>query len=273
MTTLIETHPLDSAVALQSIGEGRYTGTVSPLYWNMVGPFGGVTASTLLKAVLEHPGLKGRPLAETVNFCSAITTEPFSIDVVLERDGKSTQHWRVSLVQDGKVGANATIVTGAHRDTWGHQATTVPAMPAADTIAPSSMTNRNGWPARYEMRFVSGAPSLAAEGEEPTAGVTKAWLRDEPPRPLDYLALAALADAFAPRVMLMRNARAPAATVSLSTYFLADEAELGAQGMRPVIGLAALRAAKHGFHDQTVELWGDNGSILAVSHQMVWFKD
>ena len=26
-----------------------------------------------------------------------------------------------------------------------------PAMPAADAIAPSSMMNRNGWPARYEM--------------------------------------------------------------------------------------------------------------------------
>lgn len=92
MTTLIETHRLDRAVTLQSVGEGWFTGTASPLYWNMVGPFGGVTASTILRAVLEHPGLKGRPLAETVNFCSAITTEPFSIEVVLERDGRSTQH-------------------------------------------------------------------------------------------------------------------------------------------------------------------------------------
>lgn len=89
---MIEAHPLDSAVALQSVGEGGYTGSVSQLYWNMIGPFGGVTASILLKAVLEHPDLKGRPLAETVNFCSAITAEPFSIEVVLARDGRSTQH-------------------------------------------------------------------------------------------------------------------------------------------------------------------------------------
>lgn len=52
---MIEAHPLDSAVALQSVGEGGYTGSVSQLYWNMIGPFGGVTASILLKAVLEHP--------------------------------------------------------------------------------------------------------------------------------------------------------------------------------------------------------------------------
>ena len=41
-------HPFDEALALQRLGEGVYEGVPSPHYWNMAGPFGGITAATLL---------------------------------------------------------------------------------------------------------------------------------------------------------------------------------------------------------------------------------
>ena len=50
MTTHHSIHPLDAALALSSShseGAGQYTGHTSPAYWNMVGPFGGITAATL----------------------------------------------------------------------------------------------------------------------------------------------------------------------------------------------------------------------------------
>ena len=137
-------------------------------------------------------------------------------------------------------------------------------VPVFDTAAATA------WFAQYEMRFEHGAFGQ----EQPSqTGLTRAWLRDRQPRALDYLALASMADAFAPRVFLMRGVRAPAATVSLSTYFLAGQTELSAQAARPILGSAQPRAASQGFHDQTVELWSDAKSLLAVSHQLVWFKD
>ena len=263
-------HPFDEALTLKAVAEGVYEGLPSQLYWNMAGPFGGVTAATLLKGVLDHPAMRGRPLAQTVNFCAAITPEPFVLKVVLERDGKSTQHWSVRLEQAGRMAANATLVTGPERETWSAQPARPPHVGDAASIPAFDAAAATAWFAQYEMRFEHGAFGLDQPLE---SGLTRAWLRDRRPRPLDYLALASMADAFAPRVFVMRGTRAPAATVSLSTYFLAGQAELAAQGARPIFGTAQPRAAGQGFHDQSVELWSDAKSLLAVSHQLVWFKD
>ena len=48
-------------------------------YWNMVGPFGGVTAATLLRAVQLHPDVPGEPLALTVNFAGPIEDGEFEV--------------------------------------------------------------------------------------------------------------------------------------------------------------------------------------------------
>ncbi len=39
-------HPFDEALRLAPLALGVYTGASSPAYWNMVGPFGGITAAT-----------------------------------------------------------------------------------------------------------------------------------------------------------------------------------------------------------------------------------
>lgn len=52
-------HPFDEALALKAVAEGVYEGVPSQLYWNMAGPFGGVTAATLMKGVLDHPAMRG----------------------------------------------------------------------------------------------------------------------------------------------------------------------------------------------------------------------
>ena len=97
-------------------------------------------------------------------------------------------------------------------------------------------------------------------------------MRDEPPRPLDYVSLAAICDTFVVKILQVRGDIPPVATVSLSSYFMADEAALARQGARPVLGVADARVFRHGFNDQSAEIWSDDGVLLAVSHQVVWFK-
>lgn len=133
---------------------------------------------------------------------------------------------------------------------------------------------RTGWTARYEMRFERGAPfNAAASAEKPGSAETRVWMRDEPARQLDYLSLSSMADAFLFRLLQVRGALAPSATVTMTTYFMADEAALAAQGVEPVLGVADARVFAHGFHDQSAELWGKDGVLLAVSHQLAWFKE
>jgi acyl-CoA thioesterase len=266
-------HPLDRAVRLDRKGEDVYLGSTSTDYWNMAGPFGGITAAILLKAVMDHPRRRGRPLAQTVNFCAAIAPGSFEVRVALVRDGRSTQHWQVTLLQGDVVAATANLVSGPSRETWSHQPASRPSIAPLDAVPIFATGSRSAWVGRYEMRFALGAPSRAqGSSDQPASAETRLWIRDEPPRPLDYVALSALADSFIVRILQVRGDLPPVATVTLSTYFIADEAELIRQGSRSIIGVADARAFKHGFNDQSAELWSDGGDLLAVSHQLVWFK-
>jgi acyl-CoA thioesterase len=268
-------HPLDDALQLRPQGEGRFVGRTTPEYWNMAGPFGGITAALMLRAVLDHPERRGRPVAQTVNFCAAVGEGEFEIQVRLARDGRSTQHWLVEIHQGDKgVVTTGSAVTGAHRDTWALATASPPAAPAPETVASMSTTGRNAWLNRYDFRVMEGRTEFNLEppGEIATAA-SRLWVRDLPERPLDYAALAALADTFIVRILLVRGYFVPVATVSLSTYFLADEATLAAQGSRPLLGVADARAFRNGFSDQSAELWSDDGTLLATSHQVVWYRE
>lgn len=271
--TLTAPHPLDHAVRLETVGPGLYRGATTPEYWNMAGPFGGATAAVMLKAVLDHPERRGRPVAQTVNFCAAIAEGPFDVAVRLVRDGRSTQHWQVELSQGGKIATTSSAVTGAERETWSHAPAVPLKVPPAKDVAAMDTTGRNAWLGRYEFRYVRGEPARGGgSAEAPASAVSHTWIRDEPARRLDYVALAALSDTFVVKILQVRGDLPPVATVSLSTYFLADEPALERQGRRPVLGVSDVRVFRHGFNDQSAELWSDDGELLAVSNQVVWFK-
>ncbi|WP_309642837.1 thioesterase family protein [Phenylobacterium sp.] len=271
--TTIAEHPLDKAVRLEPRGVGLYRGATTPDYWNMAGPFGGTTAAILLKAVLDHPERRGRPVALTVNFCAAVAEGEFEVSVRLVRDGRSTQHWNVEMTQGETVASTASAVTGAERDTWSHALAAPPVLPPPHAVATMPTDGRNAWLKRYEFRYVLGEPTRGlASAEAPGSAATQAWVRDEPARPLDYLALTALSDTFVVKILNVRGDVPPVATVSLSTYFMADEAALARQGARPLAAVSDARVFRHGFNDQSAELWSDDGQLLAVSHQVVWFK-
>lgn len=271
--TLTAPHPLDHAVRLEAAGPGLYRGATTPEYWNMAGPFGGATAAVMLKAVLDHPERRGRPVAQTVNFCAAIAEGPFDVAVRLVRDGRSTQHWQVELSQGGKIATTSSAVTGAERETWSHAPAAPPTAPSAEQTPVLDTTSRAGWRGCYEFRYVRGAPIPGgASAEAPASAVSQTWIRDEPPRPLDFVSLAAISDSVVVKILQVRGDVPPVATVSLSTYFVADEAALTRQGARPLLTVSDTRVFRHGFNDQSTELWSDDGQLLAVSHQVVWFK-
>jgi acyl-CoA thioesterase len=266
-------HPLDDAVRLEATGLGAYRGATSAAYWNMAGPFGGTTAAVMMKAVLDHPERRGRPVAQTVNFCAAIAEGEFEVVVRLIRDGRSTQHWQVEMRQAGVIVTTASTVTGPDRETWTHAPGAPPSVPAAAQTPVLDTAGRAGWRGRYEFRYERGAPIPgAASAETPASALSHNWVRDEPPRPLDYVSLAAICDTFVVKILQVRGDVPPVATVSLSSYFMADEAALARQGARPLLGVADARVFRHGFNDQSAELWSDDGVLLAVSHQVVWFK-
>ncbi|APW36551.1 acyl-CoA thioesterase [Rhodoferax koreense] len=279
------THFLDQALKLEAApaDADHYTGTASPAYWNMVGPFGGTTAATVLQAVMQHPKRLGEPIALTVNYGAALGPGAFTVTARAVRTNRSTQHWRIDLSQADAEGApqlvtTATAVTAARRDTWGVSDMPMPSAPLPHEVESSKLDFRVEWPRRYDMRAILGdVPTQWNETESQAdpaeASLTRLWVRDEPPRPIDFPALAAMADVFYPRAWLRRPKLVPAGTVSFTVYFHADSALLDATGDGHLLAQARAQAFRNGFFDQSAQLWNQAGALLATSHQIVYYKE
>jgi acyl-CoA thioesterase len=267
-------HPLDAAITFTRAPDGSLAGRTSPAYWNMVGPFGGITAAQLLKAAIDHPARIGEPVAQTVNFCAPIAEGDFAIRVKEVRSGRSVQHLYAELVQGETIAANATMVFARRSETWRHHASAMPEAPPAGEVASLTKKPPLAWLNAYDFRYVTGLPAMGSQAHAtPQSAKSLIWVADQPPRPLDHVSLAALCDIFIVRVFQVRGLRTPAGTVSMTSYFHAGAEELAEQSTRPVLAKADSVRFGDQFHDQQAELWSDAGKLLATTSQVVWFRE
>ena len=271
---MTEVHPFDRATALARTGDGAYTGSTSSDYANLAGPFGGVTSAALLRAVTEHDALSGDPIALTVNFCGAVADGDFTISATNERTGRHTQHWSLALTQNDEMRATASVVCGKRAPAFSHQPDIAPSAPAPEAVPVAPTNGMMNWLQRYEFRFIHGIPSFnRTPHDEPASSRSLWWVSDLPARPLDYVSLAAISDAFFARILHVRGTIGPLGTVSLTTYFHATPEEIAAQGTTPLLGAAHAKRFNGRFHDQHMDLWGKDGVLLATGTQIVWYKD
>jgi acyl-CoA thioesterase len=267
-------HPLDQATALERIGPARYAARTSDFYSNFSGPFGGFTAAALLRAVLEDERRQSTPVALTVNYCAAIAEGAFEIAAREVRTGRSTQHWSVELTQGDTVAATASVVCGERRAVWSHHPAEMPQMPPAEALPVFTGFKPGGWTSRYEMRFAEGAPDWSPrDASDVRSARSQLWMRDDPVRPLDYLSLACMSDAFVIRAFMARGKFVPVGTVTLTTFFHANEEAMRAQADHPLLCTADAHLFADGFADQIAHLWGRDGRLLATGTQIVWYKE
>lgn len=270
-------HAFDAAMALTAQAEDLFLGRTSPAYWNMVGPFGGISAAQALQAVLRHPKRLGEPVSFTANFAAALGEGPFRIEARPVRTNRSTQHWLVLLSQTDQAGQDAvaltaTVVTAVRRSTWSTADAVMPEVPTPGSIERGSLKRPVAWLQRYDIRPCAGGLPEQWDGTEADS-LTQLWMRDDPPRPLDFCSLLALADVFPPRVWRRRARMTPVGTVSMTVYFHAGADELTATGSDYLLGQARAQSFFNGFFDQSAELWNQAGQLLATSHQIVYFKE
>ncbi|WP_206832535.1 acyl-CoA thioesterase [Alicyclobacillus fructus] len=260
------THPFDQATALFFDGE-RFHGETRPEYYNMVGPFGGITAATMLNAAMLHPARLGQPLALTVNFAAPAKVGPFVVDVIVARTNRSTQHFSMSMIQDAEVVTTATAVFGLRRDSWSHVEAVMPDVPTPGDVPRFEAPAPLPWMQWYHVRLIRGSALDDVED-----AVTYQWMRDDPPRPLDHAALAALCDTFVPRVYVKLKRPVPIGTVTFTVYFLADPDTIFRQGTNELLGVARATRFHQGYFDQIGEVWSQDGELLATTTQLVYMK-
>lgn len=265
-------HLFDDATRV-SAGDSGWIGRTSDDYWAFVGPFGGVTAATILRALMDHPERAGDPLSLTVNFCAPIAQGAFDLDVRLVKANRSTQHWSVEMTQDGaEVATFATAVFAERRPSWSHQqAGFPPATPFEQTLPYAKVAAP--WVKQYDFRFVEGEPNFGGKPQaEPASAFSKLWIGDRIPRKIDALSLMSMSDAFFGRVFHARRELMPFGTVSLTTYFHADAQDLAAEDISRVLAVADAKIFHKSYGDQTGELWSPHGRLLATTHQIAYFK-
>jgi acyl-CoA thioesterase len=265
-------HPFDAATRVHA-GDSRWSGHTSKDYWAFVGPFGGATAATMLRALIDHPERAGDPLAFTVNFCAPIAEGPFDLDVRLIKANRSSQHWSVELTQNGAEAATfATAVFAARRPSWSHQQAQPPSAPPFEQTRPLAWKSMS-WVRQYDMRFVEGEPKLdGAPYAMPASAYSRLWIGDRRPRKIDALSLMAMSDAFFGRIFHVRNELVPFGTVSITTYFHTDAADLAAEDIAHVLAVADAKTFHRNYGDQTGELWSPGGRLLAATTQIAYFK-
>jgi acyl-CoA thioesterase len=265
-------HLFDDATRVTA-GDSRWQGRTSEDYWAFVGPFGGVTAATILRAPIDHPLRSGDPLSVTVNFCAPIAQGDFDLDVRLVKANRSTQHWCVELTQGGtEVATLATAVFAERRPSWSHQPAQCPQAPPFEQIMPYPKVAAT-WVNQYDFRFVEGNPDLTvASKDAPASAFSKLWIGDRVPRKIDALSLMSMSDAFFGRIFHARHELVPFGTVSLTTYFHADAEDLAREDISRVLAVADARIFHKSYGDQIGELWSPNGRLLATTTQIAYFK-
>lgn len=266
-------HFLDQACTLIPIGEDLFQGQTHPGYLNMVGPFGGVTAAVLLQGVLKHPACIGEPIALTVNFASPVNAGEYQIEARPVKTNRSTQHWIVSMIQAEAVVATATVVIAKRRETWSTHDIPAPRdLPLPELVAPLETDGGMEWVRRYDLKVIHGHIDQFDEVMQDHSE-SAIWIRDQPPRPIDFLSLTCFCDAFFPRIYVRRRKRVPIGTVSMTIYFHIDQASFAKYGEDFVLGTARANRFRNGFYDQSAEIWSRDGELLASTHQIVYYKE
>jgi Thioesterase-like superfamily len=102
--------------------------------------------------------------------------------------------------------------------------------------------------------------------------VVSAWVRLDPPRPYDALALAILCDTLIP-APFARVGPAAAPTIELTLHFrTSDLADLPAPDEHVLVGMRA-PLAREGFFSEDAEVWSPSGTLLVQARQLALLRE
>ena len=107
--------------------------------------------------------------------------------------------------------------------------------------------------------------------DQPTTQ-SNTWVRELSGRPIDYVQLAYLADAYAPRIFMWSKAPRLCSTITMSIYFHALAEELAELGDDFILSEITGTRAQHWTIGSQARLWSRKGTLLATTEQLCWFK-
>lgn len=260
----------DRETALISLGGGQYTIEASNVYRNPTGmAFGGWVAAIAAKAVELHEDCRSKLVSQTTTYLSGIGPGKVAVSAKLLRSGSSTQFWRVELLQNDRLAIAADIVTSNRRETdLNYQAKMPDAVPverAMDMHGENPVAPQ--WVSTFKQKLAKGVPFTV--NDTPEALV---WIKEADDRPLDRASLFSICDTPMPRTFFLSEVPRMGSTVSMSTYIYATDEDIAEAGSGYLLLRVDGASARNCTTDSRVELWSANGTLLATSNQIGFFR-
>ncbi|WP_232660665.1 thioesterase family protein [Pseudonocardia sp. TRM90224] len=257
--------PFSSALAVEPVGDGRYTAELGPDW--AVGPkaHGGFLIALLVKAGLARLATEGPavdPVAVSTDFLRAPDLGSVELATDVVKLGRTVSVVAVRMLQNGRTMLTATVTGGALPDTeplWA-DLPDVPAEPPADAIDRSAEESSAFRIARVcDLRL--DEPTAAFVRGEKAPPVLRGWAR---PRgePADVLFALVAGDILPPTVFNVTGAFGWAPTVQLTAFLRA----------RPASGwlrIESRTAAVTGqWFDEDVTVVDEAGRIVCQARQL-----
>ena len=254
---------LDRAIASTRTAEGVHDVTVTD-EWNTPNgtPNGGYVLALVLNAVAQESPLPD-PLTVSISYFRPPATGDARIDVTAIRVGRRVATFEGVLSQDDQPIVHA-VASFHDADAVGdaqHASRERPSIADPDEcIDVLAAVPVGDVPIvdRFDYRHDTVPGWMQGEPTGDTSAVF--WVRPKDGRPIDALAAAVLVDAYPP--VTAEIGQLKSATIQLTVHFR----------RRPATGWALshvlTRHVIDGYHDEDVELWDENGLLIAESRQL-----
>lgn len=264
-------HPFDAATALEPAGPGRWRASLHRAWWIFAGPNGGYVAAILLQAMRAAVGADDRfPRSLTVHYLRPPAEGRLDLAVTVERAGRSLTFVSLRAEQEGKLCALATGAFAPPVEGFAFDDTAMPDVPPASAIERATPPPGTAPPLieNFDLRPAVG-PWPTGRGDEAVIG---AWVRLDPPRPVDALTLAILADTLVPAPFVRLGHPAAAPTIELTLHFrTSDPAALPPSDAHCLVVMRAA-LAREGFFSEDAEVWSPSGTLLVQARQLALLR-
>ena len=263
----------DDAIAVRTVGEGRFAAQIEP-GWDVRGnPHGGYLLALVARAmgqVVPQP----HPLSIAATYLAPPQFGPADLEVAVLRVGKRQSTASVRLVQDGAERVNAVATFGTLQverpQLYAAELTPPPLPPAEACLDTELLAEAEGdgvrLHERLELRF--GPDTGWLQGKPTGVPEVNGWLRHADGRAPDAWALLMFSDGMPPSLFEAvgrRTVHTP--TVQLTTHLFAQPAPGWIQGR------FRTRVAAGGFIDEDGELWDSDGKLVATTRQLALLRD
>jgi acyl-CoA thioesterase len=254
------------AVAVASLGGGRYLGQITREWFGPPGPNGGFIAALMLRAIRDEIGDESRlPRSLTLHYLYPPAEGEAEIEVMVERTGGSASTCSARIIQDGRSVTLALCVLSYDYEPAMSWAPEPPEAPRPEELEPLPEVGEMPPLFRHlDTRPVFGSEPFTG-GDEAVAG---GWLRSNGDTALTPELIALFTDAWWPAPFSVMTTFAPAPTLELTIHFRAKPAS------DDPFALVRFRAEASidGLFDELGEVWDRDGRLLAQSSQIALLR-